>query len=260
MNKDLIRQIAVLVSLIITVFVNGLSNALPLNGRTAGEISDSFDILFVPAGYVFSIWGVIYLALFAYAIYQLLPSQRENPRLRQTGWWFVLSSVANSSWIFLWHYDYVALSVLAMLVLLVSLLNIYLRLGIGKTAVARAEKWLVRLPFSIYLGWITVATIANVTVFLFDINWNGFGIAPEIWAVIMIAVATVVGGLMAATRRDIAYLLVLVWAFAGIGVAQADTQLVASTAWIAAGITLAMVIALAIQSFRQDRQLAYSTS
>jgi len=260
MKKDIIRQVAILVSLIITVIVNGLSNALPLNGRTAGEISDSFDVLFVPAGYVFSIWGVIYLALFAYAIYQLLPSQRENPRLQQTGWWFVLSSIANSAWIFLWHYDYVALSVVAMLVLLVSLLNIYLRMGIGKTAVARAERWLVQVPFSIYLGWITVATIANITVFLYDSNWNGFGISPEIWTLIMLAVAVVVAGLMAATRRDIAYLLVLVWAFAGIGVAQADTVLVANAAWLATIIVGIMVIATAVQSVRQEKQIVYSTS
>lgn len=260
MTKDIIRQAAVLISLLITIFVNVLSNALPLNGRTAGEISDSFDILFVPAGYVFSIWGLIYLGLLAYAIYQLLPSQRENPRLRQTGWWFVLSGVANSTWIFLWHYDYVALSVVAMLVLLVSLLNIYLRLGNGKTAVSRAEKWLVQLPFSIYLGWITVATIANITVFLYDINWNGFGLSAEIWAVIMLGVATVVAGLMTASRGDIAYLLVLVWAFAGIGVAQAETPLVANTAWLAAGTVTIMVILSVIQSLRKENGLALVTN
>ena len=260
MTKDIFRQAAVLISFAGTVFINILSNALPLNGRTAGEISDSFDVLFVPAGYVFSIWSVIYLGLLAYAIYQFLPAQRENPRLRQIGWWFVLSGVANSSWIFLWHYDYVALSVVAMLVLLISLLNIYLRLGIGKTAVTRAERWLVHLPFSVYLGWITVATIANITVFLFDINWDGFGISPAIWTVIMLAVATVVAGLMAATRRDIAYLLVLVWAFAGIGVAQADTPLVANSAWVAAGIVTVMIVVVIIQYFRSDRRLAYATS
>lgn len=96
MNKDIFRQISVIVALIVMIAVNILSNALPLNGLTAGEISDSFDVYFVPAGYVFSIWSLIYLGLIAYAVFQILPSQRENPRLRQTGWWFVVSSAANS--------------------------------------------------------------------------------------------------------------------------------------------------------------------
>lgn len=258
MNKHIIRQIAVLVSLIITVVINGLANALPLNGITTGEISDSFKVFFVPAGYVFSIWGLIYLALFAYAIFQALPAQRENPGLQATGWLFVLSSLANSVWIFFWHYGYYALSVLAMLTVLGSLVGIYLRLGIGKTAVSSSERWLVHVPFSIYLGWITVATVANITVLLDYINWSGWGISPEVWTIIMLAVATVVGLLMAVTRRDLAYLLVLVWAFAGIGVKQADTAVVANAAWLATAVIAITVIVLIINTFRRERKVAYA--
>jgi hypothetical protein len=253
MNKDILRQISTVLALIITIIVNVLSNALPLNGLTAGEISDSFDVYFVPAGYVFSIWSVIYLGLIAYAVFQLLPSQRENPRLRQTGWWFVLSSAANSVWLFLWHYGYFGLSVVAMLTLLASLIVIYLRLGVGRQAVSRSERWLVHLPFSIYLGWITVATIANITAYLGFVNWNGFGIAPEIWTIMLLAVATVVAGLMAYYRQDIAYLLVLIWAFVGIAVEQADTPIVANTAYLAAGIVALFVIVVSIQKLRQAR-------
>ncbi len=258
MNKDMIRQIIVLLSLIVTVIVNGLSNALPLNGLTTGEISDSFNVYFVPAAYVFSIWGVIYLALFAYAIYQLLPSQRENPRLRRTGWLFVLSSAANSAWIFCWHYEQFALSVVVMLTLLFLLIGIYVQLGAGRTAVARAEKWLVHLPFSIYLGWITVAAIANITILLDYVNWNGWGVAPEIWTGIMLAAGVVIGLLIAITRRDIAYLLVLVWAFAGIGVKQATIPLVATAAWVSAAITAVVVIVLIINFFRREHQVVYA--
>lgn len=260
MNKELIRQITVIVSLVVTVIVNGLANALPINGITTEEISDSFDVFFVPAGYVFAIWGLIYLALIVYATYQALPAQRENPRLRRTGWVFVVSSLANTTWIFCWHYGYYALSVLMMAILLLSLITIYLRLGTGRTAVSRAEQWAVRIPFSIYLGWITVATIANITILLDFVNWNGWGIAPEIWTVIMLTVAVVVAGLMALRHRDVAYLLVLVWAFAGIGVEQADTALVANAAWIAAG-AVALIIALtAVQSWRHPRKLNYVTA
>lgn len=256
MNKDVMRQISVIISLVVAVIVNGLANALPINGITTAEISDSFQVFFVPARYVFAIWGLIYLALFVYAIYQALPAQRENLRLRRTGWIFVLSSLANTVWIFCWHYGYFALSVAVMVVLLGSLIAIYWRLGTGRTAVNRAEQWAVRVPFSIYLGWITVATIANVTILLDFVSWSGWGIAPEVWTVIMLAVAVVVAGLMALRHRDVAYLLVLVWAFAGIGVKQAETPLVANAAWVAAAVVALMVIVTAVQSRRKPRKLA----
>ncbi len=251
MNRDVIRQTSVVVALIATIVVNVLSNALPFNGLTAEQIADSFDVYFVPAGYVFSIWGVIYLGLTAYAVFQFLPAQRENPRLRQTGWWFVLSCAANSSWLVVWHYGYFAVSVLVMLTFLISLIVIYLRLGVGRSAVPLGERWLVHLPFSVYVGWVTVATIANITAFLDTVNWSGFGIAPEIWAIIMLVVATAVGGLMAYNRREVAYLLVLIWAFVGIGVEQSEAPLVVNAANLAAAVVGIFVILVIIQRFRQ---------
>lgn len=232
MNKDVVRQWANLIAFAFTVTVNGLANALPLNNQTTGEISDSFQVFFVPAGYVFSIWGLIYLALAGFVVYQLLPAQRQNPGLRRIGYWFVISCLANGIWIFLWHYEYFALTLVAMLVLLISLLQIYLRLDIGRSKVSASERFFIHLPFSIYLGWITVATIANATSLLDYLNWNGWGVAPEIWAVIMLVVAAVVSLAMAWLRADIAYLLVIIWAVVGIAVKQADTILVANTAWV----------------------------
>ena len=146
---------------------------LPFNGQETGAISDRFAIYFVPAGYVFSIWGLIYLGLIAYAIFQALPAQRENPRLRSIGGLFALASVANIAWIFLWHYEVFPATLAVMLVLLGSLIAIYLRLGTGLTQVSRAETWMVRVPFSVYLGWITVATVANATQLLYFLGWNG---------------------------------------------------------------------------------------
>lgn len=232
MNKDVVRQWANLIAFAFTVTVNGLANALPLNNQTTGEISDSFQVFFVPAGYVFSIWGLIYLALAGFVVYQLLPAQRQNPGLRRIGYWFVISCLANGIWIFLWHYEYFALTLVAMLVLLISLLQIYLRLDIGRSKVSASERFFIHLPFSIYLGWITVATIANATSLLDYLNWNGWGVAPEIWAVIMLVVAAVVSMAMAWLRADIAYLLVIIWAVVGIAVKQADATLVANTAWV----------------------------
>ncbi len=179
MSKDRVRQILVVLAVLAMITVNILANALPINGQNTGEISDRFDVFFVPAGYVFSIWGLIYLGLLAYAVYQALPAQAENPTLRSIGYLFVLSCLANIAWIFLWHYNLVALSVVAMLALLGLLLAIYLRLDIGRAPVAPAMKWLVHVPFSIYLGWITVATIANITSWLYEVGWSGWGSLPR---------------------------------------------------------------------------------
>ena len=241
MNKDLTRQIVNVLAVIIMITINILANALPINGQNTGEISDLFPVFFVPAGYVFSIWGLIYIGLLGFAVYLALPAQRENPRLRKIGYWFALSCLANSVWIFLWHYNLFPLSLLVMLVLLAALLVIYLRLDIGRTRVSTVERWCVNIPFSVYLGWITVATVANATDVLYDLGWNGFGIAPETWAVIMLIIAAGLGVAMAVTRRDVAYLLVLVWAFAGIGVKQAAVPLVATTAWIVTALMIFMI-------------------
>ncbi len=240
--KDIVRQIAVVLSTLAVIVVNALANALPLNGLTTGEISDRFDVYFVPAGYVFAIWGLIYLALVGYSIYQALPAQRENPRLRRTGWLYVLSCAANVAWLFLWHYEVFELTIVAMVVLLLSLIAIYLMLGTGRSRVSRVETWLVRVPFSIYLGWVSVATIANATSLLDYLNWSGWGIDPAWWAVIMLVAATGITILMSLTRGDVAYVLVIVWAFVGIAVEQSDTPLVAITAAFLAGLVLGTLL------------------
>lgn len=236
MGGDLVRQGLVIIALAATIFVNYLSNALPINGRTPGEISDSFPVRFTPAGYVFSIWSIIYLGLIAYAIYQALPSQRANPRLRAIGWPFVLSCVANSGWIFAWHYGLYPLSLLIMLVLLGSLITLYTRLYPAYRTVSAAERWTTHIPFRIYLGWITVATVANATIVLYNWGWQGAPLSAETWAALLIYIATVIGFFFALRLRDIAYTLVLVWAFVGIYVAQNDAPLTAYSALAMAGV------------------------
>ena len=242
--KDTFRQISVILTVLATIIVNILANALPLNGLNTGEISDRFKVYFVPAGYVFSIWGIIYIGLIAYAIYQALPSQRQNLRLRATGWWVSLSGLANIAWIFLWHYEQFPLTLIAMFVILASLIITYLRLGIGRTLVTTAEKWSVRLPFSVYLGWITVATVANVTSVLDYLNWDGFGIAPEIWMGIVLVAVLAISVLMNFTRRDVAFALVILWALAGIAIKHAAVASVAIPTWIIFGL-VALTLAAA---------------
>jgi hypothetical protein len=251
--KDTLRQISVVLTVIATIVINILANALPINGLNTGQISDSFQVYFVPAGYVFSIWGLIYLGLIALAVFQALPSQKENPRLRSTGWWISLGGLANIAWIFLWHYQQFPLTLVAMLTLLATLIVTYLRLGIGKTSVPNAEKWAVRVPISIYLGWITVATVANVTSLLDYLNWNGFGLAPEIWMVIVLAAVLVIAGLVIFTRRDIAYTLVILWALAGIAIKFAAVPAVAIPTWITfALVALTLLLALSRNKIRKS--------
>ena len=243
--KDKQRQLAVILSILATIVVNGLANALPINGQNTGEISDRFQVYFVPAGYVFSIWGLIYLGLIAYAIYQALPSQRENPRLRAIGWLVVLSGVANSVWIFLWHYELFPLTIFAMLTILVSLIAIYIRLSIGRMITTWSETWLVKVPFSIYLGWITVATVANATSLLDYLKWDRFGLSPELWMGIILAVVLLIDVVMNFSRCDVAFTLVILWALAGIGIKHAAVLTVAVPTWVAfAMAALTLVAAL----------------
>ncbi len=250
LNSDLLRQLANLVGALLALAVNVLAVALPLNGKNTAEISNQFPVYFVPAGYVFSIWGIVYLGWIAFVIFQFLPRQKQSRRLRSLGYLFALSCVFNAAWLFCWHYERFALSVLVMLALLVTLILAYLRLDVARAQTGKAEKWCVDVPFSIYLGWITVATVANISEWLYSIGWNGFGIDPQIWALIMLTVATLLGLSMALTRQDAGYLLVLTWAFTGIAVKQSAALLVAATAGVAAVFTLLLALTSIVQRRR----------
>ncbi len=231
------RQWLTILATLGTITVNVLANALPLNSLNTGDISDRFNIYFVPAGYVFSIWGVIYLGLVAYSIFQALPSQAENPILKKIAPWYWISSLGNIAWIFFWHYEVFAFTLPFMILILVSLLVI-------NRALAGADgqtKWYVKLPFSVYLGWISVATVANFSQWLYYFDWSGWGIPAATWAVIMLAVASLLGILMAWLENDTFYTLVLIWAFIGITVSQAGASSVVLAAWV--GVAL-LVVAL----------------
>lgn len=254
MSKDTIRQYVNLTSVILALAVNILASALPLNGQNTGEISDRFKVYFVPAGYVFAIWGLIYLGWIVFTIFQLLPSQKENLRLRRLGYLFAVSNIANAAWLFCWHFNRFGLSVIVMLALLILLITSYLKLNVNHEHVTRLEFWSVDVLFSVYLGWITVATVANITDWLYLIEWNGFGIPAQVWAVIMLVVASLLGLAMALTRRDVGYLAVLVWAFIGIAVKQGSAPMVLAAAWIAAVAMLVLAI-YSLMHLRKSRSL-----
>ncbi len=216
------------------VVVNALANILPLNDVTTAELSDSYPNYFVPAGYVFSIWGVIYLLLLGFTVRQLRRGGADADALRKIGWLFMMSNVFNVVWIFLWHWRHVALSLVAMLGLLASLIGIYLRLDIGRAQVSRDQRIYYHLPFSVYLGWITVAPIANVVAFLVSSGWESYGTTAAYWTVLVIAVAVALTLVNLWTRGDVAYSLVIVWALSGIVYKQMAEPLIPYAAGLGA--------------------------
>jgi len=215
---DLPTRLFLTVTYIAMVVTNYLANALPLNGQQTGEISDTYANLFAPAGITFSIWGVIYALLALHVLYQWGLFHREGSSdgalLQRVGILFGLSSLANTAWVFAWHYEQILLSTLLIVTILVLLAVIAVTLR-DRPLDAR-ETWLVRVPFSVYFGWLTVATVANITVLLVSAGWDGFGFGEQIWAVAIIIVAAVIGSVTLIRNRDMAYGLVLIWAFIGI--------------------------------------------
>lgn len=209
----------VAVTYVLMVAVNGLANALPINGMITGDISDAYPNLFAPAGETFTIWGVIYLLLLGHVLYRLgllggKSTLASEDLLRYTGVVFGISSIANAAWIFAWHYQQIALSLVLMLVILVCLILINRRrASAGLTG--RDNTWL-RVPFSVYFGWITVATVANVTTLLVDLGWNGFGLSEPAWMIIILIVAAAIAIATMLRNRDFFYGLVPVWAYLGI--------------------------------------------
>ena len=245
-----------LMTLVFTIVVNSLANALPINNRTTGEISDSFPVLFTPAGYVFAIWGLIYLSLIGFAIYQILPSQQKNPLIPRIGGWFIAANLFNGAWIFAWHYGLIPLSMALMIGLLASLLVIYLRLGIGVQEVSPIDRNLIHFPFSLYLGWISVATIANASVLLYTMNWDGFRLSAEVWTSMVIIVGGLLASAMIRFRNAIAYPLVIVWAFSGILFKAGGSERIANVA----GSVAVLILIFLLYSMLRARQMKLITS
>lgn len=208
----MITRIFALLAYIAMIVVNFLATSLPINNRGTGEISDAYSNLFAPAGITFSIWGLIYLLLAIYVIYQF--KSKNDSLLKKINILFIITSIANILWIFAWHYDYIGLSLALMLVLLIGLIKIADTLRSNE--LTAEEKKFISIPFSVYFGWITVATIANVTVFLVSINWGGFGIAEFIWTSIILLIGATIGILRMNKDKSVAYGLVLVWSYLGI--------------------------------------------
>jgi hypothetical protein len=219
-RSRLLLSILNVILFIAVVVANILATTMPLGGKSTEQLSDQYPNLFVPAGLTFSIWGLIYILLAIYIIYGLVQSirrpEQQSGFVERIGVLFIVTCIANVGWIFSWHNEVLPLSLALMVVLLLSLIAIYNRLSVGRSTAATSEKYLVHLPMSVYLGWISIATIANVTALLVAYNWNRFGLGEEVWTVAVMAVGAALGLITLFSRRDIFYAAVVDWAFVGI--------------------------------------------
>ena len=250
-NYSSLLRFSNILAFALTILVNALAGSTTLiGGQVTADISDANFTLITPAGYVFSIWGVIYVLLGIFVIFQALPSQKNQDYQNKIGWLFILSSVLNIVWIFLWQFEYLIFSVFIMFMLLATLIAIYLRLDIGKSSVELREKVAVHLPFSTYLGWITIASIANVATTLVSINWDGFGLDPELWALLIIIIALLLSLTVVITRKDVAYGLVIIWAFIGISAAQTAQNIITLTQISALIVLVTLVATILLQKLR----------
>ena len=231
MSADTARgpiKVVVLLTYLAMIATNVLANALPLNGRRTGDVSDAYPNLFTPAGVTFSVWGVIYLLLGAHILYQLglfrdgPDTAEQTALLNRVGMLFAVSSLTNTAWVFAWHYDHIPLSAVLIVVILVCLALISTTLR--RATLSGRRRWFIGVPFSVYFGWTTVAVVANITVLLVSWKWDGLGLSEPTWAVIIVGVAMAIGTVTMVRNRDMAYGLVLIWAFVGILIRQTSAD------------------------------------
>jgi len=240
-----------LASVILVLVVNGLSQSQRWNNRTIGEISDRYDNLFTPAGYAFAIWGLIFLILIAYALFQVRRtffSTKTSDFIEQTGWWFAIANVLNACWVVAFTYDYIGMSVLIMLGILISLLQI-----IRKT---NMERWdapieiiaFVWWPICIYSGWIAVATIANFSAYFVSIDLTGTEATQITWTIIMIVIAVGINLFMIAKRNMREFALVAVWAL--VAIFMRHQYLIDTISYTALAGAIVLFVAVAVHGFK----------
>ncbi len=244
--------------------VNILATTLPLNDLTTGDLSDALPNLFVPIGLTFSIWGVIWLLLAVYLVIQIrvalasgAATGAQDPYAASVvGPWFMVNMVLNAAWIFAWHYQLVGVSVLIMFALLSTLIVMFLR--VDRAVSGNPRRWFARVPISVYFGWITIATIANITAFLVSVGWGGFGVPEVVWTIVVIGAGLAVNVAMLIRHRDYAFAAVAVWAFIGIALKRSavgtpEGPAVLTVAIVAAVVVVFTGIVVALRANRSGR-------
>jgi tryptophan-rich sensory protein len=249
MMNDRLRQVLVVVVTVTLIVMNGLSNIRVFGPQTNGDVSGKYNTLITPAAYAFGIWGVIFLGLMAFAVYQALPSQRHNPRFRAAGPWYIINALGNAAWSPIFNQEWIGGALVIILIMFISLFMVMEALRINPRTdmammrpVKTAETWLARVPFSIYFGWLTVATILNITLWFRAHNFDLSGISEPVWAVGVLVLGLIIGAVLYNRYRSAAFILVFTWAYAAIAVQQAATPTVQLFA--GAGAIIAVLLAI----------------
>ena len=247
------KKLAVLnlLSVVIVIGVNYISQALRLNNTTIGELSAEYDNLFTPASYAFVIWGIIFIGLFAYAIFQVRRaffSTKESDFIQQTGYWFITTNLLNAAWVFAFVYDFTGLSVLIMFGILFSLIKIILNTNMERWDAPIATIAFAWWPMCIYSGWIAVATIANISAYLSKLGWDGIPLSEIGWTIIMIGIAVILNLVIIWKRNMREFALVGIWALFAIYIRHKDSlETIAYSALIG---SLILLVAISIHGFK----------
>jgi hypothetical protein len=257
--KPIYAGILNLLGFALVLTMNALANILPINGYNTGQVSAFYPNYFVPAGFTFGIWGIIYLLLMGYVICSLLsslPSFPEKARklIITTTPYFLVTCVLNASWIIAWHYLYLGLSLFVMLAFLFTLIKLFISIRNSKFELKPFYRFWIYHPFVVYLGWISVATIANFTALFVGIGWQGEPLSPTTWSILLISIALVLGIILVGIKKEPAYGFVFAWAFFGIHSGQLkDSTVVGYTAAIASSFILALTLTILIKSKKAIR-------
>ncbi|MFW5790697.1 MAG: tryptophan-rich sensory protein [Bacillota bacterium] len=248
LTSDLkLKQGLNIIGLIIMITVNALANILPINDIPTGEVSDQYENIFTPAGFTFSIWGVIYLSLIILIVYLTIGLIRKKSRsinyIKDMGYFFFISSILNAIWIFLWHYELLGASIFVILGILISLIIIYRKINLSSVN----YRWLT-VPFSIYLAWISVATVANITVWQTAINWGRLGRSESFWFVIILIVIVLLTAFFLKFFKDYIYSLVILWALTGILANLVEKMALMKIAPLATMLAMLAIILIAVKA------------
>lgn len=238
-----VLQVATIVAILAAIVINALSNLYPLRGLNIGAISNTIlgGVLITPANYAFAIWGLIYLGLISFSIYQALPTQRYNLRLQKLRAPIIWASLFQIIWVYFFQLQQFWLSVALIFGILLNLIAAFVWSRVGQNRPSRQEKWFAQIPISIYLGWISVASIVNVASALYASGWNGWGISGAIWTVLMILITTAITTAIVLRFRDAAFAGVIIWAFLAIAVRQFGQMAILITA-IGAVIAIGLLL------------------
>jgi benzodiazapine receptor len=242
-SRATLRSLVNAIVLVGVLVVNGMAGAGTLSGESIGVLANRYASYFLPAGYVFGIWSLIYLALIGFVADQLLPGRRHAPVLDRVGWGWVVNGVLNVAWVVLFSFGRFGAALVVMVLLLADLVVLHLRIRETPEPLSWRDRIFVAWPFDLYLAWISVALIANVSQYLTYLEWGGWGIPGQVWSVLLMGVATAVGGFMALRRWTWIFPLVVAWAVWGIGARYADLDLIRTGAIVLTGICVVLAVA-----------------